>query len=71
MKRVPVESDMLSWIAYDAERRVLELGFTDGAVYRYFDVPSYIYTGLLYAKSHGQFFNDHIKPANFRYEKVQ
>jgi hypothetical protein len=42
MKRVPVESDMLSWIAYDAERRLLERGFADGAISRYFDVPGYI-----------------------------
>lgn len=31
---MPVESDMLSWSAYDAERRLLELGFTNAAVYR-------------------------------------
>lgn len=69
-KRIPVESSHLTAIAYDAEQKVLEIEFKDGSVYQYAEVPNYIYTGLLYAKSHGQFFHDHIKNGPYPFTKL-
>ena len=35
-----VRSSALRSVGYDQEQRVLEIEFTNGAVYRYFDVPA-------------------------------
>ena len=69
MHREPVRSDALRSVGYDADRQVLELEFTSGAVYRYFDVPEALYVDLMTAKSHGEFFASHIRDAGFDYEQ--
>jgi len=61
MRRKPVESEALRGVGYDANRRVLEIEFISGEVYRYFDVPAPIHAGLMAAGSHGEYFNDHIR----------
>ena len=70
MERVRVESDAMASVGYDADRRVLEIEFTSGEVYRYFDVPPNLHAGLMAAGSHGQFFAEHIRYAGFDYEHV-
>jgi hypothetical protein len=50
-----VASSCLSDVGYDHRARVLMLGFQHGAVYRYCDVPSFIYEGLMTAPSLGRF----------------
>ena len=46
---------------YDDEARELDITFTSGKKYRYFDVPLEIYAEFLDAESKGKFFNDNIK----------
>lgn len=41
--------------------QILELEFISGEVYRYHDVPEYLYAGLVNAASKGKYFNRYIK----------
>jgi KTSC domain-containing protein len=56
-----VESSMIRRIEYEEAARELEITFTSGRTYVYFDVPKSVYDRFLKATSKGQFFNDHIK----------
>ena len=70
MERVRVESEAMTSVGYDADRRVLEVEFTSGEIYRYFDVPPHLHAGLMAADSHGQLFAEHLRNAGFDYEHV-
>lgn len=71
MQRQQVVSTSISSIGYDPASRVLEIEFTNGAVYEYFAVPADLHAGLLVASSHGQYFDRFIKKAGFRYQRTQ
>ena len=70
IKRQPVESTVLAAVGYDAERRLLEIEFHSGAIYRYLEVPEEIHRRLLAAESKGQFFGANIRN-KFRSERVK
>jgi len=57
-------------VGYDREQRVLEIEFTGGAVYRYFDVPAEVHRGLMAAESHGRYFHQHVRDAAYRYTRT-
>lgn len=59
MHRVPVESSSIESIGY--EKNVLEIGFRNGGVYQYFDVPEETLVMLMRAESKGRFFNQHVR----------
>lgn len=61
MDRIRVDSTTLTWVGYSDDQGLLELGFHDGKVYDYFEVPLYIYQDLLRAASKGRYFNLHIR----------
>ena len=67
---VPVSSSALRAVGYDAERRILEIEFQNGAVYCYYDVPAEVHLGLMAADSHGRYFNQQIRGA-FRYKRIE
>jgi hypothetical protein len=69
MNRTPVPSSNICSIGYDPRLVILEVEFTDGDVYQYFDVPEHLHRGLMDASSKGQFLSDYIK-YNYRYRKV-
>ena len=69
IKREPVESSVLASAGYDAQRRMLEIEFHSGAIYRYLDVAEDIFRKLLAAESKGQFFSANIRN-KFRSERV-
>ena len=69
MHRTPVISSNIRSVGYDQPSAVLEVEFTSGDVYRYFDVPEHLYHELMSASSKGQFLNDNIK-YGYRYQKV-
>jgi hypothetical protein len=54
-------SSTITSVEYDDEARELDITFTSGKKYRYFNVPLEIYVELLDAGSKGKFFNDNIK----------
>ena len=45
IERTPVSSSALRSVGYDQEQRVLEIEFTNGAVYQYLDIPAEAYRG--------------------------
>lgn len=60
--RMPtLDSSVISRAFYDAFARELDIVFTSGKPYRYFDVPSKVYRELMAASSKGEFFNQHIR----------
>ncbi|HEY4515418.1 MAG TPA: KTSC domain-containing protein [Candidatus Paceibacterota bacterium] len=70
MQRHPVSSSNISSIGYDSQTAILEVEFTSGDVYQYFNVPEHLYNGLLQAASPGQFLNINIIQYGYRYQKV-
>jgi len=48
---------------------MLEIEFTNGGTYQYFDVPQSAYDGLMTAPSHGKFFHAYIRN-KYRYTKI-
>ena len=61
MEIVPVRSSNIASVGYDEESETLEIEFTTGAIYEYYDVPSAIHEGLISARSHGRYFHQHIR----------
>ena len=55
-------SSAVERVEFDAEARVLEICYSGGDRYRYFDVPAEKYEALLAATSAGAFVNSEIKP---------
>ena len=39
----------------------LEVEFHSGSIYQYFRVPERVYNALMSARSHGSYFNDHVR----------
>jgi hypothetical protein len=68
MQRAPVTSDSLQAVGY--REGTLEVEFTTGTVYQYFDVPDRVYEELMAAESKGGFFNRRIRD-HFRYARVE
>jgi hypothetical protein len=58
---VAVNSSLIATVSYDAGQSILQLGFCDGAIYRYFGVPAAISDDLLAAESKGTYFNREIR----------
>jgi KTSC domain len=61
MQPVPLESTLLASVSYDGQRHLLDVVFRSGELYRYFNVPSACYQGLLGADSKGNYFNLNIR----------
>jgi hypothetical protein len=69
VKRLAVSSRSVAAVGWDASSRTLEVEFTSGRVYRYFDVPEIVYHGLVRAKSIGRFLNERIRD-RYRFEEL-
>ncbi len=69
IQRVAVPSTVIPTVGYDADRRILEIEFHNGAVYQYFGVPQYVYEDLTSAETPGRYFNQHIRN-QFTYRQV-
>lgn len=63
MKRIPVSSSNVQSIGYDSDSSILEVEFTNGAIYQYFGVPQDVYDGLMDAASKGTYLHRHVKQA--------
>lgn len=70
IERTPVRSSALRSVRYDEEQRVLEIEFSNGAVYQYFDVPAEVYSELMAAESHGRYFHQQVRDAGYRYQRM-
>ena len=69
MKRISVNSSNILEVGYDTLASTLEIVFTDGRVYQYFDVPERVHSDLLQAPSAGQYFNSEIRGV-YRFSRV-
>lgn len=63
MIREPVASTNISSLGYDPTSETLEVEFTSGAIYQYYNVGTALYDQLMLAPSKGQFLNAYIKNA--------
>lgn len=59
--RAPLRSSNLAAVEYDPTSSSLIVEFHNRRIYRYSDVPSAVYEGLLRAYSHGRYFNRWIR----------
>jgi KTSC domain len=48
-------SSSIASVGYDSETLTMEVEFTNGNIYQYFDVPQGVYEELITAESAGQF----------------
>ena len=70
MEAIAVDSTSLATIAYDADRKILQIGFRDQKIYQYLSVPSEVHEELLSAPSKGSFFNRQIR-GRYAHHRVQ
>lgn len=70
IERQPVQSTVLASVGYHPAKRLLEIEFHSGAIYRYRNVPGEIHRRLLAAESKGHFFGAAIRD-KFRCELVK
>lgn len=70
MQRDNVNSSNLASVGYDADSNTLEVQFKYGGIYQYSNVPESVYTGLMNASSHGQYFDANIKKGGYSFRKI-
>lgn len=58
-----VHSSMIRAVGYEPSRRVLEVAFGNGSVYRYEGVPLDVYLALMAAPSKGHYMRSEVIPA--------
>src|SRR6266481_7850612 len=59
--RQPVHSTAIAKIGYSKRRRILEIEFVNGAIYRYLDVAPSVYRDLMSAESKARFYDSNIR----------
>lgn len=64
-----VNSSNLNSVDYNSINRTLTIKFNDLRVYEYYDVPQYIFEGLINAPSKGKFHHRYIKNS-FAYNRI-
>lgn len=62
-------SSQIKSVGYDEAEKKLEVEFTMGKVYEYYNVPQVVYTGMLEAESPGKYFNQNVRGI-FQYKQV-
>lgn len=61
MRKLKIESSMITAVGYDVASKRLCVEFTGGAVYDYKTVPGDVVLAMLMAESHGRYFNEYIR----------
>lgn len=60
---------MLASVGYETESLTLELEYTTGGVYQYYDVPAHVHEELLQSDSIGAFVQAQIRGV-YRYARI-
>jgi hypothetical protein len=68
--RERVQSRGIAEVGYSKRRHLLEIEFTNGAIYRYVDVPPSVYRDLISAESKARYYDSNIK-RNYRSVRVR
>lgn len=63
MNRDLVASSNIASIGYDPDSETLEIEFTNGSIYQYFNIPGELNEQLMASGSKGQFLNVYIRNA--------
>ena len=66
----PVSSAMLSSVGWNPDTRRLVVQFGEDSFYEYSDVPADVAARIMFARSHGQTFDQLVKKAGFPYRRV-
>jgi len=61
LKRLPVQSTMATSVGYDCNDRILQVEFSNGAVYEYADVEPETWEALQETDSLGKFYHSEIR----------
>ena len=69
MLRDPVASSNIASAGYDESTQTLEVEFTNGTVYQYYNVSAALFDQFKMAGSKGKFLNTYIKNA-YPYSRV-
>ncbi len=69
MDREPVASTNIVSVGYDEASETLEVEFSNGTIYQYYNVGSALYDHLRQSVSKGQFLQAYIKNA-YPYSRV-
>jgi hypothetical protein len=64
MMRDPVASSNVVSVGYDEPSQTLEVEFTNGTIYQYFNVGEPLFQEFMQAPSKGQFLNTYIRNAH-------
>src|SRR5437773_5964293 len=59
--REPISSTAIAKVGYSKRRRILEIEFVNGAIYRYLDVAHSVYRDLMSAESKARFYDLNIR----------
>ena len=63
-------SSVIRSVGYDAVSRELDVELLSGHIYRYRDVPPFLYEGFLASKSKGAFYNGKIA-RRFKFDQLK
>src|SRR5690242_13532237 len=70
IRREPVASSNVASVGYSRQLHALEIEFTRGAIYRFFDVQPRVYRALLASSSKGHFIAQNIR-GKYRFVRVR
>ncbi len=70
MERVTLNSTSVALVGYDPDAGILEVEFTGGSVYEYYQVPKPIFDGLVSAPSPGHYMATKVKDV-YRYRRIR
>jgi len=71
LKLENVKSSNVSAIGYDENKKELYIKYNTNAVYKYLNVPKFIFDNMKAAKSIGKYVTEYVKCAGYSYEKVE
>lgn len=71
MQRKCVSSSNIASVGYDFVQSILEVEFSNGTVYQYFNVPQRVYTEIMNASYHGSYLDTNVKKAGTRYQRIR
>jgi KTSC domain len=63
MDRIPVQSSNIADVGYEEVSETLEIGFHNGTVYQYMNVPKVVFDQFMESTSKGSFVSANIRNA--------
>ena len=69
MQRYTVASSNIASVGYDSATETLEVEFSSGSIYQYYNIPENMYNQMIKASSKGKFLHTYIKNA-YPYSRV-